>query len=225
MIIQALNHAIQLMSEKALFLPDWKALIIGDLHFGKANHFRRSGLPVPFGVNKKNVETLVDLINKTKPDRVIFLGDLFHSHYNDEWEVVGQVVKHFSACKFQLVMGNHDIMSRRQYDRHTIEVCNHLEVGPFFLTHEPLPESEIPKEFVNVAGHIHPGAHFIGKGRQALTFPCFWFSEKQWILPAFGSFTGLAVVRPAEGDRVFVIIEDKIMEVGTVKENMKGHKS
>jgi metallophosphoesterase superfamily enzyme len=48
---------------------------------------------VPAAANNKNTELLISLLQDTKPDRVIFLGDLFHSHYNEEWEVLGQIRK------------------------------------------------------------------------------------------------------------------------------------
>lgn len=213
MKVAILNNYVELLPGKALFLPDSKTLILGDLHFGKINHFRRAGLPVPFGANRKNTESLIDLLTSIKPLRTIFLGDLFHSYYNEEWETVGQIVRHFSACQFELVRGNHDIMSAQQYDRYKISVCDHLELGPFYLTHEPMPVSAIPPAKINVAGHLHPGANLQGKGRQAITLPCFWLSKNQMILPAFGSFTGLAIVRPEATDRVFAILNDSIVEV------------
>ena len=203
----------ELLTEKALFLPAFSALVIADLHFGKVNHFRRSGLPVPSAVNKKNAERLIDLVNSKKPQRTIFLGDLFHSHYNDDWEVVGQIVNNFSSCKFELVRGNHDILSEQQYRRQGITVTERDEVGPFILTHEPLERGVIPEGHINLAGHLHPGARLVGKGRQSLMFSCFWCSENQIVLPAFGSFTGLAAVRPIELDRVYIIIEGKIIEI------------
>src|SRR6478736_7510859 len=111
MEIELEGVAIKLLPQKALLLKKSKILCIADLHFGKLSHFRKSGIAVPPKANEKNIEALIDLLNETKPERVIFLGDLFHSHYNDEWETVGQVLRHFSACSFELVLGNHDIMS------------------------------------------------------------------------------------------------------------------
>ena len=204
---------IQLLPEKALFLREEKILLVADLHFGKINHFRQAGLPVPVAANQKNAETLIDLINKMKPGRMIFLGDLFHSHYNEEWEVVGQIVRHFPACGFELVRGNHDIMSEQQYRRMGIKVMDHERIGNWILTHEPMDVSKIPEGQINMAGHIHPGARLEGKGRQTIMLPCFWISKKQIILPAFGSFTGLAPIRPRKNDTVHVIFENKIVEV------------
>ncbi len=206
------GQQLTMLPEKALALMSYKILLLADLHFGKINHFRKSGIPVPSKANDRNAEFLINLLNRIKPERVIFLGDLFHSHYNEEWEVLGQVLRHFSACRFELVKGNHDIMSKLQYERHQMEVHEGaLKVGPFILTHEPMKDPE--SDYYNIAGHIHPGVHLSGKGRQSLTLPCFYFGERQGIMPAFGSFTGLATINPSKNDRIFVIADGKILEV------------
>jgi uncharacterized protein len=203
----------QLFPQKAIYIPSLRALLIADLHFGKINHFRKSGIPVPAKANDQNTEALIDLLNQVRAKRVIFLGDLFHSHYNEEWNVVGQILKHFPACQFELVRGNHDILSKRQYERHHIEVHEDgLLIGNFFLTHEPT-ESNHPERY-NLAGHIHPGVTLSGKGRQVMTLPCFYFGKGHGILPAFGSFTGLAKVYPKKEDQVFVVAGGNVLRVG-----------
>jgi DNA ligase-associated metallophosphoesterase len=210
---ETIIEGISLLPERALFIQKEKALVLADLHFGKINHFRKAGLPVPTAANKKNAEALIDLLNKFNPRRVIFLGDLFHSHYNDEWEVVGQIIRSFPACAFDLIRGNHDIMSELQYERNGIAVSASTEISHWVLTHEPMEPETILEGKINMAGHLHPGARLYGRGRQSLILPCFWFSKHQLILPAFGSFTGLAAITPAAGDRVHIIFENKIMEV------------
>jgi len=205
------GHRVVLLSEKALHFPDDKILVISDLHFGKVNHFRRSGIPVPLKANDKNTETLIELFSRTKPDRVIFLGDLFHSHYNDEWEVIGQVIKHFRSISFELVQGNHDIMSQHQYDRHQLKVHDELLIGSILFTHEPL--EEVREGQFNLAGHIHPGVRLSGRGRQALTLPCFYFGKTLGLMPAFGAFTGFVPIQVKKTDRVFVIADGKIIKV------------
>jgi len=40
-------------------------------------------------------------------------------------------------------------------------------------------------------------------------------SDTENVLPAFGGFTGGATVRPRRGDRVFVVAEEEIVEVGS----------
>jgi uncharacterized protein len=206
------GERIALLPEKVLYLPKHKTVLVADLHFGKVNHFRKAGIAVPAKANDKNAETLINVIHATKAERVIFLGDLFHSHYNEEWETVGQILQHFSACSFQLVLGNHDILSLQQYQQYSIQVFeNQLIIGQWLLTHEPL--STIPENFYNLAGHIHPSARLTGSGRQSMMLPCFYFGRRQGILPAFGSFTGLAVIHPKKDEHVFVIAEGKVMKV------------
>jgi uncharacterized protein len=205
--------AVVLCGDRALYLPAHRAVVIADLHFGKVNHFRRAGLPVPPRANNRNAERLIDLLVQLNPSRAIFLGDLFHSAYNDDWEVVGQIVRHFPACSFDLVLGNHDILSDQQYRRLGIRVLDHEVIDRLWLTHEPLPAERIPEDHINVAGHLHPAASLIGKGRQSLKLPCFWLSARQCILPAFGSFTGLAPIYPGQHDAVFTIVDGRIMEL------------
>lgn len=200
-----------LLPQKAILMKDERTLLIADLHLGKVNHFRRSGIPVPEAVNNKNLEVLIDMINRLQPQRVIFLGDLFHSHYNEEWEALGQVVRHFQECKFQLVRGNHDIMSSLQYERYQLEVFEQLDVGPFLLTHEPL--ESIKRGVYNMAGHIHPGVRLLGKGRQSMTLPCFYFGKHQAILPAFGLFTGYVSIPVSKEDDVFIIANHRVIKM------------
>src|SRR5882757_9897564 len=128
-----LPAGLLLLPEKAIFLKDEGVLIVADLHFGKVNHFRRAGLPVPPAANNRNTEALIDLVTLHSPRRIIFLGDLFHSHYNEEWEVVGQIVKNFPACTFELIRGNHDIMSAQQYHRKGIRVLERERIGQYLL--------------------------------------------------------------------------------------------
>jgi metallophosphoesterase superfamily enzyme len=71
----------------------------------------------------------------------------------------------------------------------------------------------VAENVYNVAGHIHPGVLLRGSGKQAVTLPCFHFSRQQAILPAFGSFTGLARIHPKKEDRIFVIVDETVMEV------------
>lgn len=201
---------IELLPQKALWLKNRGIVLLADLHFGKINHFRKSGIPVPPRANDKNTELLISVLQITKPERVIFLGDLFHSHYNEEWEVLGQVRRHFVNCAFELVLGNHDILSALQYERNNLQVHKQeLRLQKFLLTHEPM--DQVPEGVYNLSGHIHPAVRLKGTGRQSVMLPCFYFGKQQGILPAFGSFTGMARIVPKKEDRIFVIAENNVI--------------
>lgn len=203
------GEQLVLHPQKAVYWKSRQTLLLSDLHLGKINHFRRAGIPVPARANDHNLETLIDLIELSRPERIVCLGDLFHSHYNAEWEVFGEVVKHFSNIGFDLVLGNHDIMGQYQYTRKGIALHDSLRIADFLLTHHPL--DVVPEGLYNIAGHIHPGVCLRGKGRQALTLPCFYFGTTQAYLPAFGKFTGLARIRPKSGDHIFVVAENQVI--------------
>jgi DNA ligase-associated metallophosphoesterase len=206
------NETVELLWQKALLWKRNGLLIIADLHLGKVNHFRKLGIPVPLKANTKNLEHLAGLMMAVKPKRVLFLGDLFHSHYNSEWETVKQLVNNFRNCSFELVPGNHDILSREQYTRSGLQLHNEqLEEGPFIFTHQPA--GVVPEVRYNIAGHLHPGIQLNGKGRQSVMLPCFYFNERQAYLPAFGAFTGMARITPKENDKVFAVADGRIVEV------------
>ena len=211
MDVDIMDEQFGLYPQKAIFWKSQSTLLLSDLHLGKINHFRKAGIPVPSKANDHNLEVFIDLIQLCKPKRIICLGDLFHSHYNAEWEVFGEVVKHFSSINFELVLGNHDIMGKYQYKRKGIGLHETLRIGKFLLTHHPL--EMVPEDTYNIAGHIHPGVFLKGRGRQALTLPCFYFSEKQAYLPAFGKFTGLATIAPKKADRIYIVAENKVIHV------------
>jgi uncharacterized protein len=211
MTIDLCGEVLELLPQKAIYWKRERALLMADLHLGKVNHFRKSGIPVPSKANEQNLEFIVELIELTNPSRVIFLGDLFHSHYNPEWEVFGELVKHFQSISFELVVGNHDLLSEGQYLRKSIAVYTELRLYPFIFTHHPLEERV--DNFYNLAGHIHPGATLHGKARQSVTLPCFYFGKQHGILPAFGVFTGLAQIKPKMGDGVYVIVKDVVVKV------------
>lgn len=211
MEVEVAGEVLELLPQKAIYWGSEKILLLADIHLGKINHFRKSGIPVPTKANDKNIEIMVDLLWQKKPDRVICLGDLFHSHYNPAWEVFGEMVKHFTTVSFELVMGNHDIMSALQYQRKGIKVFDSLPLKSFLFTHHPL--EEVDTAAYNLAGHIHPGVMLTGKGKQHVRLPCFYFGKNQGVLPAFGMFTGLALVKPKIEDKIFVIAENKIITV------------
>lgn len=207
------NLRFELLPSRAIYWPDQNALLLADLHLGKINHYRRAGYAVPTKANDENTTLLIDLLTRHRPARMIFLGDLFHSHYNEEWEVMGQVIRHFPNTSFELVMGNHDIMSGLQYERHGVVVHREeLQIDQLLLTHEPRTNAN--EGLYTLSGHIHPGAKLFGLGRQALLLPCFYFGKNQGILPAFGSFTGLYPIKVVKGDQVFVIADGEVIDVG-----------
>ncbi len=203
-----LEQTLYLLPEKAIFWKEKALLIIADLHLGKAGHFRKSGIPVSDLIHSKDILTLEKLIQRHKPEEVIFLGDLFHSDHNQGWEIFKRWLKSKAELSFKLVLGNHDVLGAQDYHISNLTVVEKLDISPFNFTHIPEDSS-----LYNIAGHIHPAVRLKGKAKQSVRVPCYYFGKGNAILPAFGNFTGTAKINIKKTDEVFVIAENKVIKI------------
>jgi len=205
-----LKQSLILSPEKALFWEQEKTLVVSDVHLGKSGHFRKHGIAVPQQVNSGNLERLSLLINQTRPDRLIFLGDLFHSEYNREWNEFVRWRWNYNELSIWLTTGNHDILNRQQYESLNLVLIEQLIHPPFLFRHEPVTDL-FEDGLYPVCGHIHPAVKLKGKGRQRVTLPCFYFSDTHALLPAFGNFTGTHKIKPGKHSNVFAVSEGEIL--------------
>ncbi|MES2795024.1 MAG: ligase-associated DNA damage response endonuclease PdeM [Bacteroidota bacterium] len=201
-----------LLPEKALFWENEKTLILADLHLGKASHFRKQGLAVPTQSIQKDYSILSSLITDYQPNRILILGDLFHSTYNTEWEIFGDFLEKNQSVRFELVMGNHDILPVEKYNSLGLIIMGEIMVHKnLIFSHHPL--QSVPENFLNFSGHIHPGIRLEGTGRQSITMPCFYHLDSNFILPAFGSLTGLKVLEKHKNAEIFGISGSRIFKI------------
>ncbi len=206
------DQELILHPSKSIYWKNNKTLLIADFHIGKSAHFRRNGFPVHTGVDQVNLKNLFKLLNTYPAEHLIFLGDLFHNKVNREWEVLQKLLSNFQSLAVSLVLGNHDLLSTTFYQQMNIEVFPiKICMNPFVLTHKPLVEPS--EEGYHLAGHLHPGIVLRGKGRQSVRLPCFYFNEYQGIMPAFGEFTGMAMIRPKKNDQVYVVTDRGVVDV------------
>ena len=68
-----------LLAERAIYWPAQQALLIADIHFGKAAAYRRLGQPVPHGTTQANLQRLDALLARYPCKQLIFLGDFLHA--------------------------------------------------------------------------------------------------------------------------------------------------
>ncbi len=206
------NQTLLLLPQKAIFWKDQKTLIIADVHLGKTTHFRKAGIAVPMQLAARDLATLSALIDEHQPETLIFLGDLFHSDKNSDWHEFAVWRKKYAKRSMVLIKGNHDIIREEDFLNLDISVQEEMLIHPFRLAHHPLKAEEIEKQKAyTLCGHIHPGVYLRGKGRDAVTLSCFSFGSFQAILPSFGKFTGRVAICHQETDRVFGILNDKII--------------
>ena len=204
--VNILGQTFTLHPSGAMFWKEENLLVISDVHLGKVAHFRKHGSAIPQQALKGNFLKL-DLITAFfDPKKIIFLGDLFHSYINNEWQHFENWIQDFSA-EVILVEGNHDVISPLKYETLGVQVIPELIIGEFLFTHHP----EERENYFNFSGHIHPGVKINGIARQQLKLPCFFRRINQMILPAFGEFTGKHILEPKTGDEVYVVTKEEVI--------------
>lgn len=209
-----LAQDLLLLPQKAIYWEQERALIAADVHLGKVGHFRKAGIAVPRDMEQDDLACLSDLIEEYHPKKLIFLGDLFHSDINADWDWFALWRRHNAKIEMILIRGNHDIIHDSHYLDLNISLHKELLIGPFLMLHHPLEPLALQKAAGYVfCGHIHPGVSLVGRGRQSITLPCFAFSDKQVIFPSFGKFTGRVAIQSSKHDRIFAVLKDKVLEI------------
>jgi len=191
-----------------IFWKEKSILLISDVHLGKVGHFRKFGAAVPRKAVHKNFLLLDELVNHFQPFHICFLGDLFHSSMNKEWDLFENWVAK-TPSKIILIAGNHDIIAPEKFKSLDIDIFEELVFDDFLFTHHPTERNG----HFNFCGHIHPAIRLQGFGRQRLKLPCFFKTKHQLILPAFGEFTGNHVLKPKKNDEIFVIAEKELIKL------------
>lgn len=212
--ISIMDQDLVLLPEKALYWQDHKTLIVSDLHLGKSGHFRKHGIAVPESVNTSNIQKLNKLLKQLKPSKIIFLGDLFHSRYNAEFQAFKNWRRSHTEIEMILTLGNHDIISRHEFEKIGLECVNTYQTGPFTFMHDEQDAAD--QKIFSVSGHIHPAVKLKTKGRQSLITPCYFVGESKILLPAFGTFTGTFLVKPTQNDMVYAIVDHEVINISTL---------
>lgn len=212
MTITTHGEELILDKERAIYFPKHQLLAISDLHLGKSAHFRQAGVPVPASVAKQDLIRLDEILQKYKPTTLLINGDMFHHGLNADIDEFYQWRKNYQQTNFLLVKGNHDRLAKADYASMDIEIHEpSFCVGPFCFIHDAPKCTE--EELYPISGHIHPGVTVVGKARQHLKFPCFYFGKDYAVMPAFSVFTGLYNIKPKKEEQVFAVTKESVVEV------------
>ena len=185
----------------ALWLPDHRTLVAGDLHLEKGSAFAARGQMLPPYDSRATLDRLEAEIVELTPERIVLLGDSFH-----DTKSIGRMAAEDRERLDRLAFGRDWVWLEGNHDREALtaadadavsrlpgRIVGDLRLGALFLTHEPTPEAGDGE----VAGHLHPCARVVAHARMVRR-PCFVTDGRRLILPAFGAFTGgLNVLDPA----------------------------
>lgn len=209
------GQPLWLLPEGGLLDPSSSNLFVADVHLGKAESFRRLGVPVPAATSGHGMARLSALIARYRPERLVFLGDLIHDRMDTGHPMLAHLAKwrqEHADIEVTLVPGNHDRKGgnlARECGVETLPAGSML--GALRLLHEPdaLMPAHAPAAGLALAGHLHPVVHLRGRG-DSLRLPCFWWRSGVIVLPAFGEFTGGYAVKPRSTDQIFLLADGTV---------------
>ncbi|MDD2108613.1 MULTISPECIES: ligase-associated DNA damage response endonuclease PdeM [Pseudomonas] len=208
--IELHGQVLWLLSDKAIYWPARRALLVADVHIGKAASYRALHQPVPRGTTEATLERLDALLAAHDCEQLIVLGDFLHARTARAPATLTRLQtwrERHKALKIVLIRGNHDRNAGDPPVTLEIEVMNEpWLLEPFALQHEPEPHPSHPV----LAGHVHPVFVLRGKARQRLRLPCFLIDGQVSLLPAFGEFTGGWEIAPTSASRVYLAGADRV---------------
>jgi len=178
---------LEMLPSRALFIPEKKELLICDIHLGKGEYFQQNGIPLTNNSDKNNFARIKKIVKKYSPEKLIILGDLFHSKYSIDKTLQKKVedLPELLKTNVELVLGNHDVGC----DIKNIKIFDIRKTKKITFSHEPVELGD--NKTLNICGHYHPKIYLKNNGDK-LSFRCFAMDKTKNILflPAFGELTG-----------------------------------
>ena len=148
----------------ALIIEDGeKSLVITDLHLGFEDNLSRNNIFL--GKNTIMLDTISEIekiIDKTKPDSLILLGDIksgIRSITKTEWKYVPMFFENLKKrVNITLVPGNHDANIEKLIPNGiTLATSKGIIIDDLLLTHgHTLPSENFSSINKIVMGHVHP---------------------------------------------------------------------
>lgn len=175
---------LRVLPSGALHWPNQAALIVSDLHLGKAERTARRGGPIlpPYEV-VETLDRMLEDIAKTAPNTVICLGDSFDdlaAARATKTAVTDRLAPALAGRRWIWIEGNHDPGPVDIGGEH------HAEFTLAPLTFRHIAQATSPGE---ISGHFHPKARIRLRGR-TVTRRCLLIDDTRLILPAYGTYTG-----------------------------------
>ena len=164
---------LEMLPSRALFLPETKELLICDIHLGKAEYFQQNGIPLTNNSDKNNFARIKKIVKKYSPEKLIILGDLFHSKYSIDKTLQKKVedLPELLKTNIELILGNHDVGC----DIKNLKIFNIRKTKNLSFSHEPVNSED--NKTLNICGHYHPKIYLKNNGDR-LSFRCFAMDMK-----------------------------------------------
>jgi hypothetical protein len=169
----------------ALLWPAEATVVVADLHLEKASSFAARGQFLPPYDTRATLTRLAALLERTRPERVVCLGDSFH----DE------------GAGARLAAADGDLLRRMMEGREWIWIQGNHDpnppaIGAGVQAHEEWRRGPLVFRHAaraagsgEISGHFHPKAS-VATPRGRVSGRCFVADRRRIVLPAFGALTG-----------------------------------
>ena len=201
------GEPVRLLSDRALYWPARRRLLLADLHLGKADAFRAAGIALPRGGTALDLARISRLVAATDADAVWVLGDMLHGRTDlSSWRAAWDDFRNgHQGLSIAVVAGNHD-RALQQAGLDIELLGDDVHDGPFVLRHAPAREM---RGHV-LCGHVHPVLKLPGQPRT----PAFWLQDGCTVLPAFSAFTGGQPLRLDAGETAVLCNGHALVAIG-----------
>jgi uncharacterized protein len=161
-----------------------RTLLVADLHLEKGTAYAARGQMLPPYETLETLRRLMRVVREFSPQRLVLLGDSFHSRHHalkENGEALRLISSFAKDAELVWIAGNHDPdlpldLPGRCAPEITLEGIT--------LRHAPAANG-LPE----IIGHLHPVASLATRaGRQRRK--CFVLSSQRLLMPAFGALTG-----------------------------------
>jgi hypothetical protein len=195
--------------DRAVYLSNADALVLADVHFGRA---ASSNVDAPVDEDGDVCERLETLLAARRPETVVVAGDLLHSFSRVPRGVersVARFVDRIEDAGASLVVtpGNHDTMLEDVFSGTAVDE-HRLADGETVVCHGHEPPRTTAERYV--VGHDHPALSIDGR-----KLPCFLYAPESYdgadvlVLPAFTRLaSGMTDNRARTGDFQSPLVTD-----------------
>lgn len=222
---------IWLNSDRTVFIPASKTLLMADLHLGKSTTFRSAGIPAPTLTDQETLNRMSQSVLKWRPKRLVILGDFLHSFHGATISLkqdLQQWRNSMPKLEWSVIRGNHDRRVHDDFFKTFADwIGEEMEDAPWRFVHSPEnvkkrsavdwdASNDSATEPFTFCGHLHPGLKLRDSGNAAggtIRLPAFAMNEHTLVLPAFGEFTGSSTDACREYQRLFAVTPGRIIEI------------
>ncbi|HLR00184.1 MAG TPA: hypothetical protein VK102_07385 [Sphingobacterium sp.] len=210
--IKVKNIPIHLLTKRAAYLPSYKTMAVSDWHLNKLDDNTEYGKKsVDF--DKEELDQFGELVDEYEPQRVVLLGNTFHPNWDADWQLLYDFAEKYTDIEFVFTQKDYPKEIAQKFGR----LPNFRFVLQYILDHKICFSYNLDvltsEDFLCIAGGELPGCIVSGSGGQMYRMPCFKVSNNVLVMPSYGKWTSLNILKKEKNTRLYAILGDHIASI------------